>query len=181
MCTGPLCSGVTIAKKKGPQSSSFSAKIVILLKMHSTLGLLSPMLLSLFSPIFAGPIGPSDSLPTKTTDNSRDPSQTWGAPGEAGSYECISPKEHPDWAGPINYDDCNDVYNVISNRFRDKEKTWTFWSREYRSRPPPNGFELPCGATIGKPFSQSLAAFHPFHSLTMTHSRHLYIGNPHCS
>ena len=149
--------------------------------MHFTLSLLSPLLLSLFSPIFASPIGPSNSLPTKITDNSRDPSQTWGAPGAAGSYECISPGEHPDWAGPINYDDCNAAYNVISDNIQDKEKKYTFWSEMYRSSPPPNSFKLPYGATIGKPFSQSLSAVHPFHSLTMTHSRHLYIGNPHRS
>ena len=152
--------------------------------MHFTLGLFSTLLLSLFSPCFASPIDPSDSLPTKTTGNN-DPSLTLGASGAAGSYYCISPREHPDWAGPINFDDCKAAYDAIDNNvnIRDKQRKWTFWSDKYRSTPPsaPFTFRLPFGATRGKSFSQSLSTFHPFHSLMMTHSRHLYIGPPHRS
>ena len=149
--------------------------------MHFTLGLVSTLLLSLFSPIFASPIDPSDSLPTKTTGNG-DPSRTWGASGAAGSYFCISPREHPDWAGPINFIDCRAALDDIENSiFRDRDKVWTFWSQKYRSVPPPQSFLLPWGATRGKPFSQSLSAFDPFHSLVMTHSRQLFIGHAHRS
>ena len=148
--------------------------------MHFTLGLFSTLLLSLFSPIFASPIDPSDSLPTKTTGNG-DPSRTWGASGAAGSYYCISPSEHPDWAGPINFDDCQAAYYAINTNIRDLNKVWTFWSEKYQSTAPPDSFKLPWGATSGKPLSQSLSAFDPFHSLVMTHSRQLYIGHAHRS
>lgn len=149
--------------------------------MHFTLGLSSALLLSLFSPIFASPVAPSDNVPTKTTGNGNDPSLTLGASGAAGSYYCVSPRDHPDWAGPIKLDDCQAAYDAISNGIRDQQKVLTFWSAIYRSTPPPNSFKLPWGATRGKPFSQSLSAFHPFPSFTMTLSRHLYIGPPHRS
>ena len=142
--------------------------------MHFTLGLFPPLLLSLFSPVFASPIDPSDSLPTKTAGNSGDPSQTWGAPGAAGSYYCVSPRAHADWLGTIKYDDCKAAYDAISNNLRNKDKMLTFWTEKYRPEVPPTPFEsfrLPWGATRGKPFSQSLSAFDPFHSLMMTHSR----------
>ena len=181
-CPAVLRSEHTVLQAQiGQPSSLFSAKTIILLKMYFTSGLLSLFLLSLFSPIFASPIDPSDSLPTRTTGNSNDPSLTLGAHGAAGSYYCISPAEYPDWAGPIDYDDCKAGYNAISNVIKDKETRYTFWSEKYRSRAPPQSFELPWGTTRGKPFTRRLSAFHPFHSLTMTLSRQLYIGPSHRS
>ena len=149
--------------------------------MHFTLGLFSLFLLSLFSPIFASPIDSSDSLPTRTTGNGNDPSLTWGASGAAGSYHCISPAQDPDWAGPINLDDCKGAYDLLSNSIRDKSSRYTFWSDKYRPSAPSRSFQLPWGAKIGKPFSLRLFIFHPFNPLTMILSRQLYIGPPHRS
>ena len=129
--------------------------------MQFTLGLFLPLLLSLFSSTFASPIDPSDSLPTKATDISSDPSRTLGASGAAGSYYCISPREHPDWAGTINFNDCEAAFHAFSALIRDKGRQWTFWSAKYRSTPPYNSFKLPAGFTSGKSFSRSLSAF-PF-------------------
>ena len=130
-------------------------------KMHFTLGLFLPLLLSLFSSTFANPIDPSDSLlPTKATAISSDPSRTWGASGAAGSYYCISPREHPDWAGTINFRDCEDAFYAFSDLVGNKGRRWTFWSGKYRSTPPPQSFKLPAGFTSGKSFSRSLSAFH---------------------
>ena len=147
--------------------------------MHLTLGLFSFVLLSALCPVFASPIDPSDSLPTKVTRS--DPSRTLGASGAAGSYFCISPAEHPDWAGTIDPDDCKAAFRAINNHIWNKDKVWTFWSEKYQSWSPPKGFRLPWGATRGERFSRSLCAFHPLHLLKMTHCRQLYIGHPHRS
>ena len=149
--------------------------------MSFTLGLVSFWLLSAFCPVFAGPIDPSDSLPTKVTGINSDPSRTLDASGAAGSYYCISPADHPDWAGTMDPEDCKAAFRVINGNIVDKDKVWIFWSEKYQPWPPPTGFRLPWGATRGEPFSPSLCAFYPFHSLTMTHSRQLYIGHPHRS
>ena len=153
--------------------------------MHSSL--LSLLFLSLFSPILASPIDPSDSLPSRTTENTLDPSPTLGAPGAAGSLHCVSPRDHPDWGGPITYRDCYAALGDLSNRLGNQKWNWQLWSARYDTKPGSgHPLQLPLGATRGKPFLSlsfplSKAVRFPILSVHSRRSisRQLYIATPH--
>ncbi|KAM0804811.1 hypothetical protein BDR22DRAFT_817878 [Usnea florida] len=116
--------------------------------MHSSL--LSLLFLSLLSPILASPIDPSDSFPSRTTENTLDPSLTLGAPGAANSLHCVSPRDHPDWGGPITYKDCYTALGDLSNRLGNQKWNWQLWSARYGTKPASgHPLQLPLGATRG--------------------------------
>ena len=132
-------------------------------KMHFTLSLSSLLLLSLFSSVFAIAIKPSDNLSATATANSGTGSLTSGIPKPGTSVGCVTQPGHSDWAGTMLSNDCRNAFLDLKDRYwAVRMHEFTFWSENFESSPPPNGWKLPSDSTYGKPFSQSRSTFHLF-------------------
>ena len=124
------------------------------------LGYFLPFLLSRISAVFANPISVINSLHANTT---RDVAQTWPVDGPNQINHCVSPAQHPDWAGTINSNDCKAALFILDIEVSQYgAKYFNFWSEQYQSLPPPSGWKLPYGKSSGESFSQNRSTQHFF-------------------
>lgn len=86
-------------------------------------------------------------------DPMRKSPRTDSAVNPINSNMVIDPSRQPDWAGPIEPEDCRIALGLLRSRVDtyDPNILFKFWSRKWRRQPPEgNEFELPFGVTHGE-------------------------------
>ena len=122
-------------------------------KMYFILRYFLPFFLSPVSAVFANPVFPSDSLSSNTATSV---TQTWAIHKSNQIKDCVSPAQHPDWAGAIDSTDCKAALFILDIEVsRYGAKYFNFWSGQYQSSPPPSGWKLPYGKSSGEAFPQN--------------------------